>query len=268
MKPILSYYGGKQRLVKTILHLIPPHTLYAEPFFGGGAVFFAKEASKIEVINDTNLELVNFYHVVKNNFPALQREIRNTLYARAAHEYASFILSLPAFFDKVKRAWAVWVRIYQSYASSLNGSWGYGRTENTAVHRFNNKKENCTAIFAKRLEHAQIECTDALKVIRSRDSETSFFYCDPPYIGTHQGHYSGYSEANYLELLKLLATIKGKFLLSSYPSMLLDQAVAQNGWYMVKLDLPIAISSNRAVKTKRKIEVLIANYPIQKFDVK
>ncbi|MGB0976434.1 MAG: DNA adenine methylase, partial [Prolixibacteraceae bacterium] len=61
MKAPISYYGGKQNLVKIILPLFPKHTLYAEPFIGGGAIFWSKRPSQIEVINDTNRELINFY---------------------------------------------------------------------------------------------------------------------------------------------------------------------------------------------------------------
>ena len=60
MKTPISYYGGKQTLAKTILALIPEHRLYCEPFAGGAAVFFAKTPSKVEIINDTNGELINF----------------------------------------------------------------------------------------------------------------------------------------------------------------------------------------------------------------
>jgi len=59
MKTPLSYYGGKQTLASRIPGLIPPHRLYCEPFSGGAAVFFAKEQSKVEIINDTDGELVN-----------------------------------------------------------------------------------------------------------------------------------------------------------------------------------------------------------------
>ena len=61
----ISYYGGKQKLAAKIVSLIPRHTLYCEPFIGGAAVFFAKKASQVEVINDTNRELINFYRIAK-----------------------------------------------------------------------------------------------------------------------------------------------------------------------------------------------------------
>lgn len=51
MKTPISYYGGKQKLAGKIVELIPAHNLYAEPFIGGGAVYFKKEPSNVEVIN-------------------------------------------------------------------------------------------------------------------------------------------------------------------------------------------------------------------------
>ncbi|HRS68514.1 MAG TPA: DNA adenine methylase, partial [Paludibacteraceae bacterium] len=53
----LTYYGGKQQLLKEILTQVPKHELYCEPFCGGAAVFFGKEPAKVEVINDTNREV-------------------------------------------------------------------------------------------------------------------------------------------------------------------------------------------------------------------
>jgi DNA adenine methylase len=51
-KPILRWQGSKSRMLKHILPLIPPHVCYCEPFFGGGAVLFAKPRASTEVIND------------------------------------------------------------------------------------------------------------------------------------------------------------------------------------------------------------------------
>jgi len=65
--------------------------------------------------------------------------------------------------------------------------------------------------------NVQLECADALYVIQSRDTINTFFYCDPPYYNSDCGHYNRYSEEDYENLLKLLAGIKGKFILSSYP---------------------------------------------------
>ena len=61
----ISYYGGKQIMLKYILPLIPEHQIYTEAFFGGGAVFWAKEPSQTEIINDFNANVYNFYQILK-----------------------------------------------------------------------------------------------------------------------------------------------------------------------------------------------------------
>ncbi|WP_346688687.1 DNA adenine methylase [Alistipes communis] len=78
LKTPISYYGGKQMLLKHILPLIPEHTLYTEAFCGGCAVLFAKPPAQCEVINDTNTELVNFYRVAQTQYAALKAMIDGT----------------------------------------------------------------------------------------------------------------------------------------------------------------------------------------------
>jgi DNA adenine methylase len=263
MRPPLTYYGGKQQLAGDIISLIPDHHTYCEPFFGGGAVFFAKEPSKIEVINDTNGELINFYRVVKTKFRHLQKEIKLTLYSRAEHRLAKIILEFPELVSDIKRAWAIWVLANQSYGSMIEtkSTWGYDKSSNTGAKRLSNKRNNFTKEYAERLEKVQIENIDALRVIETRDSEKTFFYCDPPYFNSDCGHYDGYSEQDYENLLKKLSEIKGKFLLSSYPNELLEKYAKQNKWFVKKIDMPLSIVAK--YKTgKRKTEVLAGNYPL------
>lgn len=65
MKTPISYYGGKQTLLKHILPLIPKHKLYTEAFCGGAAVLFAKRPADGEVINDISMDITNFYWMAK-----------------------------------------------------------------------------------------------------------------------------------------------------------------------------------------------------------
>ena len=79
MKTPITYYGGKQGLADTIINMLPAHKIYCEPFFGGGAVFFRKPKSYLEVINDIDDRLINFYQVAQNNFEQLEILISQTL---------------------------------------------------------------------------------------------------------------------------------------------------------------------------------------------
>jgi DNA adenine methylase len=67
---------------------------------------------------------------------------------------------------------------------------------------------------------------------------------------------------DFEKLLIQLSEIKGKFLLSSYPSELLAKYAEKYKWHQQKIEMPICLSANPKVKTKVKTEVLTANYPI------
>ncbi len=96
-------------------------------------------------------------------------------------------------FDPLKRAWAVWVLATQSYGAKLAASFGYDRTGGTSK-KIKNRREGFTEELAIRLQEVQVECADALRIIRSRDTHDTFFYLDPPYYNSDMGHYDGYTE--------------------------------------------------------------------------
>ena len=263
MKTPITYYGGKQSMLNVILPLIPEHKLYCEPFLGGGAVFFAKSLSPVEIINDTNREVVNFYRVLQSDFVSLEKEIKISLHSRDLHRKASVIYNNPDMFSELKRAWAFWLLANQSYSAALDGGWSYGNKDSKCTTRVTNKRDNFTEEYAIRLQNAQIECCDAIRIINSRDSKDAFFYLDPPYYNANMGHYDGYTIEDFELLLKTLSKIEGKFLLSSYPSDILTQYIKLNGWSSSKHSGFVRTGARQS-KTVKKTEVLTANYDIKK----
>ena len=251
LKTPITYYGGKQKMLEYILPLIPGHRIYSEAFFGGGAVFWAKEPAKVEFINDHNGEVINFYRVLKNDFPKLKQEIDMTLHSEFQHKQAKSIYQNPNEYDGIKRAWAVWVLSHQSFYSIFGSSWKCSKSRSTGV-QLQFKKELLAEEYFKRLERTSIFCRDALTVIRRTDHEDTFHYIDPPYFNADMGHYGGYKIGDFESLLQLLTTIKGRFMLSSYPSEVLSAYAGKEGWNMIELDLPRAGGG-------RKVEVLTLN---------
>ena len=265
MRTPLSYYGGKQQLAKLILGMIPEHRMYCEPFCGGAAVFFAKEPSKAEVINDANGEIVNFYEVLKRDFSALEREIEISLHSRKQHRQARVIYENPDMFDRIKRAWAVWMLANGSYGCAMDGGFGYDRTGNTSK-KLGNKRAAFTADYAGRLQRVQIECCDALRIVGSRDAPETFFYLEPPYVGSDMGHYDGYTQMDFDALLERLEAVQGKFLLSSFRNATLAKFTKRNGWHTVEVRMASPMTQGRNRSPKAKVEVLTANYPIRAED--
>lgn len=117
---ILAYLGGKNTVLNNIIPYFPLHDTYVEPFCGSASVFFAKPPSaKMNVLNDQNGALVNFYEVLKTPdlYAEFLAEIDKTLYSRYHFDKAQAVLAAaPETVDKALRAWAVFVVFNTSYA--------------------------------------------------------------------------------------------------------------------------------------------------------
>ena len=262
MKTPISYYGGKQSMVNEILPLFPEHKIYVEPFFGGGAIFWAKEPCKCEVVNDVNMNIVNFYEVLKHSYFELRKRVEATLHSRETYKKAMIIYDCPWLFgdDPVIRAWAFWVVTNQGFSCKI-GTWGYDKEKRAVT--IQNKVDSFNELLSERLKYVQIEQNEAHKVIISRDTEETFVYADPPYIDSNQGHYGGYSHDHFRRDLDTLVSMKGKFMLSSYPSEILNEYIEKYGWHTKHYTKMLNAGNGAVIKTRgTKIEVLTANYPI------
>jgi len=252
-------------MLKEILPLIPNHKLYCEPFFGGGAVYFAKAPSKIEVINDKNDFVINFYRVLKTRFPELKQEVEASLSSRSIHRKATYIMKNPAIYNEVKLAWACWYLCNSSFSSKIGGGWKYDRVENKDCQVLVNRKLNFSYDLVKRIELTQIDSDDALKVILNRDHRHTFFYLDPPYIDTDQGHYKGYTREMFIKLLDILAALRGKFMLSCFSSDIIEEYAIRLGWKICrfeKVNYATRTRNESGVKKMMKTELLVMNYEI------
>ena len=269
MRTPISYYGGKQTMLKHILPLIPRHRIYTEAFCGGAAVLFAKRPAEAEVINDINMELTNFYWCAQVYYSDLKREIDKTLHSRDIHAHAAHINQYPQFFSPVERAWAVWALCKMSFASMMGGAFGYD-FGGVMPKKLRNAKDDVTERLCQRLEHVTVENRNALDVIACYDAPDAFHFVDPPYINSDCGHYDGvFSEQNMKELLCLLETVKGKFMLTMFPYDMIEDYARKNGWIIHRVERTISAS-----KTSRRMqeEWMICNYEDKKqatlFDVK
>lgn len=205
-------------MVRHILPLIPHHNTYAEPFAGGAAVFFAKETSNCEVLNDLNNNLVNFYQVLSDPFLAEQliSKLNATPYSHSLYLEAREVNYKGKKAGTVKRAWATFVNHNWAFAKSPHSGWGIdfsgGQPLNyqQKLKRLKQQRDRLTTTY--------IECIDAVDLIKKWDSPDTFFYCDPPYPATDQGDYTNqYTVNDFYNLVDTLKNIKGSFILSCYP---------------------------------------------------
>lgn len=259
MKTPISYYGGKQNLVREIRPLIPKHFQYGEPFYGGGSFFWDKPISKHEFINDIDLRVYNFWFAVKNDFPRLQEMIKNTLHHEAEHQKAKQILT-SEMNDSTLYAWAFWVQTQMSFGKGIFKGFAFDN-EGSTVKALDNKKENFTSAIWNRLKRVEMFNRDAIDLILMKDSENTFLYLDPPYLGSDCGHYEKHAEVFY-RLLEILPSLKSKWILSSYPDTELDRLITDYALNSKQIKQPIAVSS-KTNSGKTKVECLTWNYSFQ-----
>lgn len=270
----LKWHGGKYYLAHEIIQRFPPHTHYVEPFAGGLAVLFAKPVEWIEghseVVNDIHGELVNFWHVLKVWPDAFIRLASLTPFSQDEFENAKFDGHKLA---PIQRAVAFFVRYRQSRQ-------GLGRDFATLSKNRTRRgmNEQVASWFSaidglpeahERLQRVVVLNRDAVDVIKSEDSPTTFFYLDPPYLHETRSTTKEYgefemSEAEHVALLGLLAGIKGKFLLSGYPSKLYDKVAEASGWYCDRIEIDNKASGKKS--KERKVECLWRNYDLSHSD--
>lgn len=257
MKTPISYYGGKQTMLKHILPLIPRHKLYTEAFCGGAAVLFAKPPVDAEIINDIDMEVTNFYWAAKVYYPDLRQEIDKTLHSRDVHVHVGHILQYPHFFTPVQRAWAVWALCKMSFASMMDSSFGYD-FGGGMPKKLRNGKDDFTEHLCARLENVTIESRDALEVIKTYDRPDAFHFVDPPYVGSDCGHYEGrFDEQNLENLLQVLEAVKGKFMLTMFPFPVIEDYASRNGWVIHRVERTISASK---VSRRKQEEWMVCNY--------
>ena len=93
----------------------------------------------------------------------------------------------------------------------------------------------------------------------SNDCPDAFHFVDPPYVGTDCGHYNGsFNDADFESLLKTLASVKGKFMLTMFPHPLIEKYATQNGWTIHRIERTITASK---VSRRRQEEWIVTNYP-------
>lgn len=253
----LKWHGGKFYLAPTIISLMPKHTHYVEPFFGGGSVLLQKPADGIsEVVNDVHKELTTFWRVLQNetDFERFKRIIDAMPFSQV--EWKD---SLATSDDPIRTAVNFFVRCRQSRAGKLNAFATLSR--NRTRRRMNEQASSwMTAVeglpqVAERLKRVVVFCDDAVKVIRSQDGPATLHYLDPPYLHETRVTTADYDHEmttdQHCELLETIDRCEGKVLISGYPNQLYDQKLRNWSVFDILIDNKASAAKNKPRMTER-----------------
>lgn len=246
----LPYIGGKRRVARRLVALIPAHTTYVEPFAGGAQVFFHKPRSANEVLNDLDEEVINFLRVCQRHPQELVRWLRWQPASRRwfaqvraqALDGLTDIERAARFFFLQKNAWSG-LRHRQTFHYSVTKPVNYRSDLLPARLRQ----------VAERLDRVQLDALPYEDVFHRYDRPTTFFYCDPPYVGVRWYRHN-LTDDHFVRLAEQLRQIKGRFLLS------INDCPKARRWFEGFACLPITFTYTSMRTPRRFPELLFANY--------
>lgn len=255
-RSFLSWMGGKSRLADTIIPLIPAHRCYVEVFAGAAWLLFKKPESKVEVINDINLDLVTLYRVVQNHLDEFVRYLRWILVSR--EEFARFKKQAPETLTDIQRAVRFYYLIKAGYASRVKSpSFNVSPTQPSSFNLLRIEEELSAAHL--RLARVYVENLPYQRVLERYDRPHTFLYLDPPYFGCEDYYGDGlFGRADFETLAALLGGVQGKFILSLNDTPAVRQTFRQFEIRAVTTTYATAAPGNQ----KGKREVLISNFAL------
>ncbi len=209
MKSPLAYIGGKSKLSETIIKMIPEHQAYCEAFAGAAWVFFRKEPSKYETINDLDSDLVCFYRVVQNHLEEFLKQFKWLLSSREWFEDWKRQQDAGGLTD-IQRAARYYYLQRHCFAGKVRGR-TFGAPGPMRRPRINlvRLEEELSEVYF-RLAGITIENLSWPQFIKRYDRPETFFYLDPPYYKAPVYRHNLKLE-DYEEMAEILAGVKAKF---------------------------------------------------------
>ena len=233
-----GYFGSKLRIAAKMHDKLPPHNAWVELFCGSAAMTLAKKPAPIEVLNDVNRDIVNFYEQLRDRGDQLLTKIELTPYARLELDISRTVQTR---ISKLERA----RRFFVAAMMAVNGSFGpdqggfsfsnsYSRNGMEArVSRWNRMPEYLLTVV-QRLKTVRIESQDAITLFNKfANRPGTLVYLDPPYLGDRIRGYDHdqTSEEFHEKLLKAVAKAKCMVFISSYDNKLYRKYLTRSsGW--------------------------------------
>lgn len=253
----ITWFGGKGCFRRKLLPLLPPHRAYIEPFGGGASVLMAKTPADIEIYNDVDRGLFDFFSVISNPtmFPLFWSRVANLPYSREYYDECRD--TWHGCKDPLERVCRWFVVARQSFSGEFGCSWG------TCISSSNNGRIETAAswqtimrdlpLIHQRLQRVQIECCDFRDCLKRYRGPGYLAYCDPPYVASTRksGRYNHeLLDQDHLDLVDLLLGYDGAVVLSGYPNPLY-KPLEDAGWERLEFQSHCTVCA-RTVKTRHK----------------
>jgi len=211
MNSPLAYIGGKSKLSETIIKMMPAHKAYCEVFAGAAWVFFRKEPSKYETINDLDSDLVCLYRVLQNHLEEFLKQFKWLLVSREWWEDWKLQQEAGGLTDIQRAARYYYLQRLCFGGRVKNRTFGTNQLSKPRINLLRMEDELSDVYF--RLSNVTIENLPWHEFIKRYDRPETFFYLDPPYYkAPYYQHNLELSDYHHIAIV--LSDTKSKFILS------------------------------------------------------
>lgn len=261
----IRWVGGKSKLCHDIVNIMPEHKCYVEVFGGGLWVLFNKPKSSVEIINDINSELINFWKTVQNNYDEFINECKYLLVSRDLfEEYKNTDISN---LSELERA----IRFFYINRTCFGGDmdkprFGTANSRRSSLCCITDDVNAFMFPIYKRIKDVCVENLNWNNLILKYDErlnikteQSVLYYVDPPYVET-KGYENKFTNDNHVELANMLKSINGKFILTINNHPFVYELY--NGFNMIDKEVNYTICKDNHGMGHRK-ELIITNYDIK-----
>lgn len=215
-KTPFAYMGNKSTIVDWVISYFPPQYTkmrYVEVFGGTGRVLMEKIPSEVEIYNDFNSHLTNFFEVVRSHKEEFFEQLDQLVISEDLYNY--FYNNIDKSPNDIERAVRYFYIMSFCHKGKFNGGFSV-IPEPSYTHKLETKKATLEYI-SRRLKNVLITNKSYEKIVTANNTENTFLYLDPPYVST-ESYYSklagSFTQQDHLHLRDLLKKHKGTFLLS------------------------------------------------------
>lgn len=203
---VFGYPAGKSIIAKKLVKLFTPHETYVEPFCGSAALYFTKQPSRVEALNDIDPDVAGALKSIQSLRPSELEELRKKDWRSDPDTFLAVRGSSPT--TKVERLHKFLYMITYSYGGGRKCFNGHTNGSVSTVM-------NRVTKLQPRMVNTHIRNSDYEAVVKEFDGPGTFFFIDPPYPG-YLAAGGGVGEKTFDEVRfrKVLDGIKGRFLVT------------------------------------------------------
>ncbi len=203
IKSVMAWAGSKYHSIPKIMPHLPYYDGWIDVFGGSGVVTLNRGKSALEVYNDINSGVCDFYKCLRDPELYVKLEDLLNLFVHSREEWVDCHNNWSKHQDPIVRAAMWYYNLIYSFGKRGDafGRCVYNKNSSAGLHI---RKTKEFGVVHRRFQGVTIENLDFRKVFKDYNHPENVFYADPPYMQTsHKAYFGeGFNDKDHKDLLE------------------------------------------------------------------